>query len=68
MCGHHLYKNKNMTWKVAFVVFCSGNHNVKSDLAQKQADQVNVPLNLYSLEQGLKDTELYEGSGVMGNF
>lgn len=32
--GRRVCKNKSVTWKVAFVVSCSGDHSVESDLAQ----------------------------------
>ena len=37
LCGHCFCKNKSVIWKVAFVVSCSGDHDMEALLAQVQA-------------------------------
>lgn len=48
LCGHRFCKNKHVTWKIAFVVCCSGNHHVESDLDQVQTMRLTGSISLES--------------------
>lgn len=48
LCGCRFCKNKSVTWKVVFVVSCSGDPDVESDLAQVQALPPTRPISFWT--------------------
>lgn len=59
LCGRHFCTNKSVTWKVAFVVSCSGDQcGVRPGLGAGSAThEVSFALNLRAPERGQKEHE-----------